>query len=98
MLETALVRLLRLRLGDAPAGSSISLLARDIGTQNQRGVLISIVDPDRDPQGNSLAQVDLGEQARMVPEIVSALGGQITTVVEPPAGRATVIQLALAEN
>jgi len=98
MLETALVRLLRLRLGDAPAGSSISLLARDIGTQNQRGVLISIVDPDRDPQGNSLARVDLGEQARMVPEIVSALGGQITTVVEPPAGRATVIQLALAEN
>jgi len=98
MLETALVRLLRLRLGDAPEGSSICMLARDVGPENERCVLISVVDPDRDADGNSLAYVDLGERARMVPEVVAALGGQITTVVEPPAGRATVIQLAIAES
>jgi hypothetical protein len=98
MLETALVRLLRLRLGDAPAGSSISMLARDVGSDDDRCVLISVVDPDRDSEGNSVAFADVGEQARLVPEIVSSLGGQITTVVEPPAGRATVIQLALAES
>jgi hypothetical protein len=98
MLETALVRLLRLRLADAPAGSSISLLVRDVGPEQRRCVVISVVDPDRDADGNSLAYVDLAEQARMVPEIVSSLGGQLATVVEPPAGRATVIQLALAES
>lgn len=93
MLETALVRLLRQRLGDAPAGSSISLLARDVRGAGERGVLISVVDPYRDPDGNSLAEANAGEQARMVPEIVTALNGQIATVVEASAGRATAIRL-----
>ncbi len=96
MLETALVRLLRQRLADAPAGSSISLLARDVSAAGDRGVLISVVDPGPDLQGDAPAEADTGERARMVREIVTVLGGEISTVVEAPAGRATAIRLAAA--
>ena len=98
MLETLLVRLLRQRLAQAPAGSSISLLARDTGGALGSGVLISVTDPHQISNPDAKAGSDPGEYTRMVREIVSALDAEIVTVVEPPAGRVTSIRLASAPN
>lgn len=98
MLETLLVRLLRQRLGHTPAGSSISLLAKDVGGALGRGVLISLTDPHQVPNSDTDRDAEPVEYTRMVRELVSVLGGQIATVIEPPAGRVTSIWLRSASN
>ncbi len=95
LLETALVRLVRQRLTEAQADSTIGLLVRGVGGAMSPGVLISVVDPgvacDEPP-----AEGERAEHAPMVREIVSKLGGEIVTLSEAPAGRVTSIWLAAA--
>ncbi len=96
LLETALVRMLRQRLSDAPHGTSMTLLAREVGSDTARGVLISVVDPCVDKQGEPVGEREAGEsETRMVCEIIGLLGGRLVTIVEPPAGRVTSIRLSL---
>jgi hypothetical protein len=96
MLETVLVRMLRTRLCDAPPGSSISLLVREVGSDTARGILVSVVDPCRDVEGKPSGGLDDREpETRMDREIVEILGGRIIAVVEAPAGRVTSIRLGL---
>jgi hypothetical protein len=85
-------------LGMAPAGSSMSLLARDVGGALGPGVLISLTDPHQSSNSGTENVNDPGEYTRMVRELVSVLGVQIATVVEPPAGRVTSIWLRSAPN
>ncbi|MDP6979226.1 MAG: PAS domain-containing protein, partial [Myxococcota bacterium] len=105
LLETALVRLLRQRLSDSSSRSVLGLLGRNVEGDAGPGVLISVVDPGTphptsgdgdaeepaaDAAGEALAAP---EHARLVGDIVNNMGGDITTVSEPPAGRVTSIWL-----
>ena len=96
MLETLLVRMLRQRLSDAPPGSSISLMAREVGSDTARGVLVSVVDPGTDREGKPVGEREAAEsEPGMAREIIALLGGRSVTVIEPGAGRVTSIRLGL---
>jgi hypothetical protein len=66
--------------------------------------MISITDPyqisNSDPLDgdDSDAADDPCDYTRMIREIVSVLGAEIMTVVEPPAGRVTSLRLTRAQN
>ncbi|MFT5694170.1 MAG: hypothetical protein ACI9QQ_000143 [Myxococcota bacterium] len=102
LLETALVRILKQRVAQAPAGCEITLLAREVGGATEPGILISVVDPGALPSSvgasDENADAEPGEQTRMVREIVKSLGGEITTVSEAGAGRVTAIWLERARG
>jgi PAS domain-containing protein len=89
-LETAVVRLLRLRLAKAEAGSGVMLAGRTMGTD---GVLISIVDPGRregaDEEGDD-------REPRSLCDAVEPRGGRVHTVSITGAGRATTVRLPLS--
>jgi hypothetical protein len=88
-IETALVRLLRLRLAKAPRGSSVMLAGR---TMSREAVLISVVDPGR--RGTQDEEADAREPVSLC-EAVEPLGGRVHTVSIPGAGRATAVRLPL---
>jgi hypothetical protein len=95
LLETVLIRLMRQRLAIAKPGAAVALLARTVGEDKARGVLVSIV--DRCAPGHSLTPEAIEEsEPRLVVETVGILGGRLRTVVLPTAGRISAIRLALA--
>jgi PAS domain-containing protein len=98
MLETALVRLIRHRLGDAPEGGQVTLSARRTFDAQVAGLLFSVIDrprPQSDPLGADVG--DAEPEPRMVRATVSALGGRVCTLEIPGVGRVTSIFVALAE-
>lgn len=88
-LETALVRLLALRMTEAQPGSAVMLSGRTMGAE---GVLISVVD-----RGRSGEQEEEGDdrEPRSLCEAVEPLGGLVHTVTIPAAGRVTAVRLPL---
>ena len=75
----------------------MSLLAREVGSETARGVLVSVVDPCSDREGKPVGEEAGSEdEPRMIREIISLLGGRHVTIVKPPAGRVTSIRLGLA--
>lgn len=105
MLETALFRLLRLRLAEVRAGGCISMLVREVSEDSHPGVLMTIVDsgPDAGSDPNTaddgtVSDMGNSEHSRMVGEIVSGFGGEIVTVSAQPTGRATTIWLPIAAS
>lgn len=103
MLETALVRLLRQRLADSGSGGCISLLVREVSKASHRGVLMTVADPGPDTtpstdDAGELSGPSQGEHTRLVGDIVTGFGGEISTVNTPTIGRATTIWLPLAAS
>jgi hypothetical protein len=89
-LETALVRLLRLRMAKAERGSAVMLAGRIMGGE---GLLVSIVDAGRRSSGEE--DGDTRELSSLC-DAVEPIGGRVHTVTIPEAGRATVVRLPLA--
>ncbi len=92
VLEAALVRLLRLRLATAEAGSTLTLSARTMGRGGQRAVLVTLVDR---PRGSGDDEPE-GREPQSLCEAVAPHGGRVHTVRLAKAGRATAIRLPLA--
>ena len=94
LLETALVRLLRLRMAKAEPGSAIALAARVMGRDAHRAILITVVDhPRRSASGKDDTD---DREPRSLCEAVELLGGRVHTVSIADAGRATAVRLPLA--
>lgn len=90
VLEAALVRLLRLRMATAEAGSALTLAARTMGAEDRRSLLITVVDS---PRGSGEEEA---EEPKSLSEAVAPHGGRVHTVRIPCAGRATSLRLPLA--
>ena len=94
LLETALVRLLRLRMAKAEPDSALTLAARPMGRDALRAILITVVDQ---PRRSSDGKDDTDErEPRSLCEAVELLGGIVYSVNIPGAGRATAVRLPLA--
>jgi len=88
-IETALVRLLRLRMAKAEPGSAVMLAGRTMG---EDAVLLSVVDASR----RSGQDEDTDDrEPRSLCEAAEPLGGRVHTVSIPDAGRATAVRLPL---
>jgi PAS domain-containing protein len=97
LLETALVHLMRHRLANAKPGASVTLLARAVGVDEARGILVSIADCCA--PGDQLSTEAIAEsEPRLVTDTVSILAGRLRTVVLPTAGRISSIRLGLASD
>jgi len=97
MLETALVRLIRHRLADAPPGGCVTLSARRTFDSHVAGLLFSVIDHP-EPQSDPLAGAAGSEpEPRMVRATVAALGGRVCTLEVASVGRVTSIFVSLAE-
>ncbi len=90
LLETALVRLIRHRIAESSATTTLTLSARRSGDGNEESVLISLVDSGRAGEGE--------DEPRVVRETVSVLGGEIQTLEDAEAGRVTMIRLACVSS
>lgn len=92
-LETALVRLLRLRMAKAEPGSAVMLAGRRMGRD---AVLISVVDRPRRAGAPDEDHDD--REPKSLCEAVEPLGGRVHTVSIANAGRATAVRLPIARG
>jgi nitrogen-specific signal transduction histidine kinase len=89
--ERMLTQLMRHRIGEAKSGEPLTLLARTLGGEQPRSVLVSPVDlPDssrRDATGHPPDGVQHG---------MASMGGEAICVEDSSAGRVTMMRLAVA--
>lgn len=90
-LERALVALLRDRLERDPAPASVTLAAKRVAHGPAPSVVISVVDAGSG-DGHSMDDPTEPEPAGLR-ELVSGMGGELSTTVDPVAGRSTSIRL-----
>lgn len=89
----ALTSLLRQRL-ERSASTSFTVAAKAVGQGDRAAVLISLIEaPPADGRGPA---VDAPEAPPLVLEIVSSLGGSVTTTDDEVLGRTTSIRLPIA--
>lgn len=89
--ERAFLQVVRQRLAEAHLDRPITLLARALGADGSRGVIVSVVDvPDPGRRGNS------GHPPEALLQTVRAMGGDVACVEDSLLGRATSIRLATA--
>jgi hypothetical protein len=89
--ERMLTQLLRQRIDEAKAGESLTLLARTLGGEPPRGVLVSLVDvPD------SSRREATGHPPDAVQQAIASMGGEAICVEDSTAGRVTLMRLAVA--
>ena len=91
--ERVLTQLLRERVRESAEGKNITLLARSLGSEQMRGVLVSVVDhPDVDRRTSS------GHPPEAVQHGMTSIGGESICVEDSVAGRVTSLRLAIASN
>lgn len=89
--ERALLQLVRRRLAESVTGRPITLLARALGGEPARGILVSVVDqPDGSRRDGSGTPPDGVQQA------VATMGGEVVCVEDSILGRVTALRLAVA--
>ncbi len=89
--ERALLALARHRLSESLAGRPLTLLARGIGGDPARGVIVSVVDsPDPARRGTT------GSPPEAVSQAISSMGGDLSCVEDSLVGRVTSLQLVCA--
>ena len=89
--ERLLGQLIRQRLGEAKAGQPITLLARTLGGEQPRNVLVSLVDvPDV-----ALRQTT-GLPPESIQQTMAAMGGDSICVEDSMIGRVTSLRLGVA--
>lgn len=91
--ERMLSQLIRQRIEEAREGEPLTLLARTLGGDHPRGVLVSLVDvPDSDRRGAT------GHPPEGVQAGVAQMGGEVICVEDSSIGRVTSMRLAMAST
>ncbi|MBY0402030.1 PAS domain-containing protein [Myxococcota bacterium] len=89
--ERALLQLARQRLAESLAGRPITLLARALGGDGGRGLVVSVVDvPDTERRGTQ------GQPPESLVQLVQSMGGEVACVEDSLLGRVTALRLAAA--
>lgn len=89
--ERLLSQLIRQRIAEAKQGAPLTLLARTLGGENPRGVLISLVDvPDAERRSAT------GLPPEVVQQGMTSMGGESLCVEDSMLGRVTSMHLAVA--
>ncbi|MFO0691439.1 MAG: PAS domain-containing protein [Myxococcota bacterium] len=91
--ERALLQLVRHRLAEADQDRPITLLARALGGEGARGVIVSVVDrPDAERRRSD------GQPPDSVVQAIQAMGGDVALVEDSLLGRVTALRLAAATH
>ncbi|MFK7894243.1 MAG: PAS domain-containing protein [Myxococcota bacterium] len=91
--ERLLTQLLRERVHEAVDGHPVTLLARTLGGEQPRGVLVSVVDlPDPN------RRISSGHPPEAVQHGMTSIGGESICVEDSVAGRVTSLRLAIASQ
>jgi nitrogen-specific signal transduction histidine kinase len=91
--ERLLTALVRKRIAEAKSGEPLTLLARTLGGDQPRGVLVSLVDiPD------STRRSATGFPPEVVQHGMASMGGDAICVEDSTAGRVTLMRLSLAST
>jgi hypothetical protein len=91
--ERLLTQLVRERIGEAKSDEPLTILARSLGGENSRGVLVSLVDiPDADRRNAS------GHPPEAVQQGMASMGGEVICVEDSRVGRVTTMRLAVANG
>ncbi|HEB88857.1 MAG TPA: hypothetical protein ENI85_04730 [Deltaproteobacteria bacterium] len=89
--ERLLTQLVRQRFEEARAGEPMTLLARTLGGDQPRGVVVSLVDrPDASRRSAT------GHPPEAIQHGMASMGGEAICVEDSTAGRVTLMRLALA--
>ena len=89
--ERLLTQLVHQRLSESRPGRPLTLLARTIGGEQPRGVLVSLVDtPDAELRQGS------GQPPEVVSQGLASMGGEALCVEDSRIGRVTSMHLAVA--
>lgn len=89
--ERMLTQLMRQRLDEAKSGESLTLLARTLGGEQPRGVLVSLVDLPDSSRRNATGHPPDGVQRGM-----ASMGGEAICVEDSSAGRVTMMRMTIA--
>ena len=89
--ERMLTQLMRQRLDEAKSGEALTLLARTLGGEQPRGVLVSLVDLPDSSRRNATGHPPDGVQQGM-----ASMGGEAICVEDSSAGRVTMMRMAVA--
>ena len=89
--ERVLSQLVRQRIDESKTGQPITILARAIGGDQPKGVLVSVVDvPDGDRRGPT------GQPPEAVQHAMAQMGGEAICVEDSTLGRVTSMRLSVA--
>jgi nitrogen-specific signal transduction histidine kinase len=89
--ERLLTQLVRQRIEEAKADQPLTLLARTLGGDEPRGVLVSLVDVPDSSRRNAT-----GHPPEAVQQGVASMGGEVICVEDSSAGRVTLMRLTVA--
>jgi PAS domain S-box-containing protein len=93
-LESALIELIRARIGQSSESGHLTLSARVVGGRGRHTLLVSVVHADSPPEQES--QLTPEAPAREIRERIEELGGSLFASASP-LGRVTSLQLQLAD-
>ena len=89
--ERVLSQLLRQRIDESKTGQPITILARAVGGDQAKGVLVSVVDvPDEDRRDPT------GHPPESLKHAISQMGGEVICVEDAKLGRVTSMRLSVA--
>ena len=89
--ERVLSQLLRQRIYESKTGQPITILVRAIGSDQAKGVLVSVVDvPDGARRGRT------GHPPEALKHAISQMGGEVICVEDAKLGRVTSMRLSVA--
>ena len=89
--ERVLSQLLRQRIDESKTGQPITILARAVGGDQAKGVLVSVVDvPDED------RRCPTGHPPESLKHAISQMGGEVICVEDAKLGRVTSMRLSVA--
>jgi len=91
--ERLLTQLVRQRIDETKAGQPLTLLARALGGDEPRGVLVSLVDVPDSSRRNAT-----GHPPEAVQQGVASMGGEVICVEDSSAGRVTLMRLTVANG
>ncbi len=89
--ERLLTQLVRQRIGEAKSDEPLTILARTLGGERPRGVLVSLVDIPDSSRRNAT-----GHPPEAVQQGMASMGGEVICVEDSSAGRVTLMRLAVA--
>lgn len=91
--ERALLQLVRQRLVEGAGARPLTVLARALGGDGSRGLLVSVVDqPDADRRSTA------GHPPEALVQAIQAIGGEVACVEDSLVGRVTSLRLSAAEH
>jgi len=89
--ERLLTQLVRQRIAEAKSDEPLTILARSLGGEEPRGVLVSLVDIPDSSRRNAT-----GHPPEVVQQGMASMGGEVICVEDSSAGRVTLMRLAVA--